>query len=475
MHRTSFQVVLVVVLGIALSGCATYSDNVKAAQDAVKYGENKKAIGLINEELGIETAADLPEDYKGEKPLLLLERATVLQSIGEYEMAARDMIAVDDRLEYLDLMTADRAQVGKWLYSGASNKYRAPPYERLLLNTLNMVNFLAMRDVQGAKVEARRFALLEYFFVEKQDEEVMGGILGLGNYLGGAAFEASQDYENAARYYARALYYGVKDPGLRERVIDLFAITGHTPSELQQNDPEALAGVIEEAKTTTPLTFQEYFNKWRRGDTIFLIQTGLAPYKIPKRVPVVQALNYQQRYAYYGWTVSSATRSNAEMLVYNGVLNTVNFPMLTRRNIPVNQSVDLEVGGEGVHNFGYVDVATQVENAWNRIAGALMAAAITRMVTRAIASQAASTATSAAAGDEGLGALAGLAVKATMTAADKPDTRSWILLPSEIRIARMQLPADVHQVKVKVGFRDDTRSVTVRENSLNLVNFSRLR
>lgn len=475
MASTRFHAVFVVVLAVLLGGCATYSDNVREAQDAVKYGENEKAVALINEELDLESSAELPTDFKGEKPLLLLERATILQSLGRYEMAARDMIAVDDTLEYLDLTTADKVKVGKWLYSGASNKYRAPPYERLLLNTLNMVNFLAMRDIQGAKVEARRFALLEYFFVEKQDKEVMGGILGLGNYLGGAAFEAAGDYEKAARYYGRALYYGVKDPTLRARVVDLFAITAHSPSELQQNDPEALADVLAEVETTEPLTFEDYYEKWRRGDTIFLIQTGLVPYKIPKRIPLVQAMNYQQRYAYYGWTISSATRSDAERLVYQGVLNSVNFPMLTKQNLPINRSVDLEIAGEGVNNFAYVDVATSVENAWNRISGALMAAAITRAVTRAVAGAATNAAATAATNDSTIGALAGLATKATMSAADKPDTRSWIMLPSEIRIARMQLEPDVHKVKLDVGFRDDSRSVTVRENSLNFVNFSRLR
>jgi hypothetical protein len=149
--------------------------------------------------------------------------------------------------------------------------------------------------------------------------------------------------------------------------------------------------------------------------------------------------------------------------------------MLTTRNIPINRSVDLEVGGEGVRNFAYVDVATSVQNAWNQISGALMAAAITRAVTRAVAGAAANAAATAAANDSTIGALAGLATKATMSAADKPDTRSWILLPSEIRIARMQLPPDVHQVTLNVGLRDDSRSVTVRENSLNFVNFSRLR
>jgi hypothetical protein len=475
MSRRPLHVVLIGLLAVLLGGCATYSDNVKAAQDAVKYGENEKAVALINEELELESASELPDDFKGEKPLLLLERATILQSLGRYKLAARDMIAVDDSLEYLDLTTADKVKVGKWLYSGSSNVYRAPPYERLLLNTLNMVNFLAMRDIQGAKVEARRFSLLEYFFVEKQDKEVMGGILGIGNYLGGAAFEAAGDYEKAARYYGRALYFGVKDPGLRERVIDLFAMTGHSPSELQQNDPDALANVLKEVETTQPLTFEEYYEKYRRGDTIFLIQTGLVPYKIPKRIPLVQAMNYQQQYAYYGWTISSSTRSDAERLVYQGTLNTVNFPMLTTRNIPINRSVDLEVGGEGVRNFAYVDVATSVQNAWNQISGALMAAAITRAVTRAVAGAAANAAATAAANDSTIGALAGLATKATMSAADKPDTRSWILLPSEIRIARMQLPPDVHQVTLNVGLRDDSRSVTVRENSLNFVNFSRLR
>ena len=472
-------VALAILTGSCLSGCATYSDKVKSAQKAVATGQTKRAVELLNERLDTDSENRLPKKLEDTDTLVLLERATVLQAMGKYKLAARDMMVADDRMEYLDLTTANKAKVGKWLYSGSSVTYRAPPYERLLLNTLNMINFLALRDVSGAKVEARRFALLEHFFVDKQDREVLGGILGLGNYFGGAAFEAAGDYRNAARYYSRAYYFGVRHAGFKDRLVDLFAMTGFSPSELTADDADALSEIRQAAETRQPPSFDAYGQKYLKGDTLIVVQTGLVPYKEPKRIPIARAMTYSQRHAYYGMTIAASTRSNAQMLVAKGTLDSVNFPMLTRKGIPVKRGVNLQIAGSSVSNYARVDVAQQVEAGWTRIAGSLMAAAITRLVTRVVAGEATRQGVQAAAGNAKgagvAGALAGIAVQGAMSAADKPDTRSWMLLPAEVRIARTQMSPGVHSITLKVEGRTDTRQLTVRENSLNLVNFSRLR
>ena len=79
MPSIRFHAVFVVVMAVLLGGCATYSDNVKEAQDAVKYGENGRAVTRIHEALDLESVSALPTDFTGENPSLLLERATLLQ------------------------------------------------------------------------------------------------------------------------------------------------------------------------------------------------------------------------------------------------------------------------------------------------------------------------------------------------------------------------------------------------------------
>lgn len=467
-----FVALLLVALGLS-SGCASYSDNVRQAHKAVAASRPDRAAQLFNQQLKTQGSHELPASFEDDNVLLLLERATVLQAMGKYKLASRDMIAADDQLEWLDIGNADSVEIAKYMYSGSSEEYRAPAYERLLLNTLNMINFLALRDLGGAKVEARRFAILEQFFVDQQEALVLGGILALGNYLGATAFEHSGDYEQAARYYSRAWYYGIRNDALRERLVDLFTLTGYKPRELQADDKEALTEMMEAVKMNEPPTFKEYREKYLNGDTLVLIQTGLVPWKQAVRMPIASAMTYTSQSNSQGFSPDRQARLN--MMVANGVIESVNFPMLTDHGLPQAKEVVVQVGDQPqpVHND--IDVASQVRTAYAEMLPTLMVAAITRLMTRVAAGKVTEAAVNSGQGNSGIGFLAGLAVQGAMNAADTPDTRSWMTLPGRVRLVRMQLGSDVRPITVTIGQQSETRDVTVRADSLNVVNFSRIR
>ncbi|MFB6374761.1 MAG: hypothetical protein ABEN55_16945, partial [Bradymonadaceae bacterium] len=183
--------VMVAALG---TGCATYTDHVREAKKNVVVGQPEEAVGNLNKALGTEKESQVPRKLTGENTLMLLERATLLQALGKYKLAARDMMIADQQLDWLDIGAQGKAKIGKYMFSGSSVKYRAPPFERLFLNALNCLNFLAIGDVEEAKVEARRFRIIEQFFVEDESKTLLPGSLGFGNYLGGMAFEAAADY-----------------------------------------------------------------------------------------------------------------------------------------------------------------------------------------------------------------------------------------------------------------------------------------
>ena len=461
-----------VALAWLTSGCATYSDSVRDAQKAVASDKPERAVKILNKKLEARTINDLPKDLEDENTLLILERGTVLQAMGKYKLAARDMMIADDRLEWLDISETNTADIAKYMYSGSSETYKAPAYERLLLNTLNMVNFLAMGDLQGAKVEARRFALLEHFFVEKQEEDVMGGILALGNYLGGATFEHAKDLEQAARYYSRAWYYGIRHDAFRERLIDIFSLSGYKPRELQADDKEALKEIMEAVKTNEVPSYKEFNERYRNGDTLVLVQSGLAPFKQAVRMPIVQARSYAS--SHQGFSGDRQARLN--MMVANGVIDSVNFPMLSHKGLPGAKPASVAVGDQQAPLRADIDVASQVEQAYARLLPTLMVAAITRLMTRVAAGKVTQAAVNSSGnGNKGLGMLAGLAVQGAMNAADKPDTRSWITLPGRVRVFRTQLAPGSHSINATVGNQSEARQVTVNKNSLTIVNFSRLR
>ncbi|QDG51457.1 hypothetical protein FIV42_12090 [Persicimonas caeni] len=455
------------------SGCATYSDNVRDAHSAVAQSHPERAVKLLNTQLQLKSSKRLPMEFEDDNVLLLLERATVLQAMGEYKLAARDMMAVDDHLEWLDLSSTGADDIAKYMYSESSKQYRAPAYERLLLNTLNMINFLAMRDFQGAKVEARRFTLLEQFFLDNEEPALLSGILSVGNYLGGAAFEHSGDYQQAARYYSRAYHYGFRAPQFRDRLVDLIWLTGYKPRELQAEEgKEALTKIMEAVDINEEISFDEYREQYLKGDTLIIVQTGLVPWKQATRVPIAQAMSYSHGSHYHSFDNDQETRLN--MMVANGVIESVNFPMLTTIGIPADKPVVVKVDGAERPSTGNVDVSSQVQTAYAHMVPSMMVAAITRLMTRVVAGEATEAVVNQT-GNGGLGFLAKLAVEGAMNAADKPDTRSWMTLPGRIRIIRTQLGPDVHPISITVGNESDARQVMIREDSLNVVNFSRLR
>jgi hypothetical protein len=456
------------------SGCASYSDSVRKAHTAVASSHPERAVEIINKQLEIKGSNQLPAELEDDNILLLLERATVLQSLGKYKLAARDMMAVDDQLEFLDLTGANSAELAKYMYSESSEDYRAPAYERLLLNTLNMVNFIAIGDLEGAKVEARRFTILEQFFLDNEEPAILSGILSLGNYVAGAVFEHSRDYQGAARYYSRAYFYGIRSPSFRDRLVDLCYLSGYKPRELQaENGKEALAEITEAVSINEEISFEEYRQKYMAGDTLVVVQTGLVPWRQAQRIPIVQAMGYTSNARHHSFESDHQVQLN--MMVANGVIESVNFPMLTTRDIPNDKSISVTIAGTQKPIGADIDVASQVQTAYAHIMPGLMVAAITRLVTRVIAGQATEAAVDAAGGQSGLGFLAGLAVQGAMNAADTPDTRSWMTLPGRIRIVRTKLEAGAHNINVKIGNDTDPRPVTIHENSLNIVNFSRIR
>lgn len=475
------MLLLVVLLGGLAAGCASYTDRIRQAQQSVAAGEAEAAIRLINEELDVEELDELPVELDQEKALLLLERATLLQALGHYESASRDMIYADDRMEWIDIQSETADAILRFVYSDDAGSYRAPPHERLMLNTLNMINFLALSDLSGARVEARRFNILQTYFLDDGSRRLIPSLLGLGNYLAGATFEASRDYREAARYYSLAYLYGVWPEADDHRLLDLIRVTGYTGGGLGDFREQARP-IIERARQRPPIDRSTYRDTYGAGDTLIVIQTGLVPYRKARRLPLNQALQYATGSPYSSIHLSASSQQQAMALYTAGTLTWLNVAELTREGLPTTSTVAIKTGDRIVRLTNPIDLGTQIEEAWHLIAGTALAAGISRAVVRAIAGEATRQATQAAAQQTSAGPYAGLigwltgaAVQASLSAADTPDTRSWTTLPSNFHLLRLSLEPGPQTVDVQVGSSTEGREVDVDHDRFNFLNFSRLR
>ena len=147
----------------ALAGCATYSDRLLRASQAASGGNYVGAVAEMNDVIGVGSADQLPNNWKADGGLAVLERGVLQQSLQRYRDAARDLSAAEQELELLDLKLDPVGALGRYLYSDSYQPYKTPPSERLALNPINLLNYLAVGDVDGAAVEARRFQVMREY------------------------------------------------------------------------------------------------------------------------------------------------------------------------------------------------------------------------------------------------------------------------------------------------------------------------
>lgn len=450
---------LITALGLtaltALCGCGGYASTSEAFRQSLDRGHAEDALIRVNEALGVDRAEQLPSKPDEDTPLLLLERGTILQALGNNQLSARDFQLADKSLDVLDLTGDTTGEISKYLFSDDATVYKAPPHEKLLLNAVNMVNYLVLGDTSGAKVEARRMTINRKY-LEREEGEALS-MLALGSYLSGFAFEAAGEADIAMRHYGDALDAGGV-PTLDAAVRRLAARTGQGDRRLAELVAEPTALPEDDAK---------------QAELLVVVQTGMAPYLTPERLPIGAAIVAASDPG-RGARLDADDRARAQVFAAKGVLKWVNYPRLERSTIGGGAPA-IALDGRPLDGHVGLDVEQRALARYDQLKGTLIAASLTRLLTRAVAGEVTQAVAKGASGDNLVGLLAGLAVEGAMTAADTPDTRSWVTLPARFHLARARVPAGQHTVTVRYRGQTRTRTVELSPGGWAVVNFSELR
>ncbi len=432
------------LLALGLLSCATYSEKTQLARDAAQSGNLAASEKVLNKFLKVRSSKDLPSEWKKETVVALLERAMVLRGKGEWKQSARDLGVADKQLVLLDV-ARDAGQVGKWIFSDSAGKYHAPPSEKLALNAFNMLNYLLADDLSGARVEAKRFTITREY-LGQQDQHAHGAF---GSYVAGFVFERLGEPDTALRYYDEALQEQAF-PSLRAPVARLAARSGYRsprirallgepePSAalpattvLAQTPAEATPAPAPEAAPTPPPPAPD-------GELLVVMNVGRVPYKVPERMPIGLAI---------GLGATWITGNTA--ILERSALKFVIYPELVPSRALFNTG-SLSIDGQEHALELATNLDAEIVREYEALKPKIIGAAITRLIVRAAVAEGARAAGNQAKDGAGaiVGLLAALAAEGAMVAADKPDTRSWTLLPAFVFVARVPVTPGAHTVRI---------------------------
>jgi hypothetical protein len=401
---------------ITTLGCATYSETLQATVNAVDQGNYTAAIQEMSRKIGSPPNESIPADLPVDGPLWLLERGTLLQATAAFEFSARDWTAADDGLEWLDLSANGLATIGRYIYSDDVGPYRAPPSERLALNALNSLNYLTRGDLSGAAVEARRYTVMRDYL----DSQAVEARSPLGAYLAGFVFEQRGEGDRALRYYDEALAAGAPESALAAPVARLTRLFPYRTPRLSALARQEAVGP----------------NQGMGAELLLVIATGRVPPKRPKRIPVGAAIGIAG--VYFTGDLKVLDRS---------AMKVVSYPALGP-GVSGDTIRGIEIDGKTATATVVANFSAQVRREYKELEPRILAAALSRLLVRAATAEGVRAASRGK--DDWVGALTANLVEAAMVAGDRPDTRSWTLLPGRVAVVRARLSSGSHTVRVQL-------------------------
>ena len=382
--------------------------------------------------------------------LASLYRASALYYAGRFDTSGvaldRAALLADDRYtksvsrNLLALVTSDGAL-----------PYEPSRTERLMMNYYGMLDFLRRGDVAGAAVEARRIsALFESYDSRKDSVDVR--TRALLNYLAGATFEAAGEKNDAAVSYrvARAL---VGDSAL--------PFPGEPKKPRRRR---ASARPAAEAPT---------------GEVVVVIEHGYVAHRVPRLVlvPVTEdefekfggkpeetlaaaaaisarALAWiatdQDRFAWRDEDDDRELRMHDEMRDASselGYLLPVAWTSLERPYHPAWRGA-VVVDSTIRRPFGVsADLCDAVASDFRHSRLAAFTRGVARAGVKLALAKAAAGKVESKKGDFA-GSVTRWAVDAINVATERADLRQWRLLPGELSIVRLALPAGQHQLSI---------------------------
>ncbi|MEA3222945.1 MAG: hypothetical protein U9P49_07255 [Thermodesulfobacteriota bacterium] len=440
---------------VFITGCASLQNYARKADPARNYiakGAYEKAI------------TSFPEEARGANEVLIhLERGTILQGMGQFEASAKEFesaVAKVKGFESRAVISASKSttQMGSLLINEQVQPYEGEDFEKILIHSLDAINYLMMDDLEGARVEIRNAyrrqkELYEkhYKAIRKAEEKAKGAgwrhsfikaDAGRLKNLEDKAASVHSVYQNAFAYYISSLVYELNNEQ-DEAYIDLKHAIKAAPDSIPiQKDLIRLS---------KELHYYDDLELWEKRfgtsgidpkdgiDVVVVIGVGLAPVKEEVKFPIPIIRHGRKGIVF------------AALPVYRFEPTTTLAGMVGYGNTCIKTSRVLDVDATAARNLldeFPILFAKQIART------SLKATATNRM------------------GKE-FGALGSLAGSVYSAVTEQADLRTWSTLPKQIQVVRLSIPKQTRELTIRTIPTGFTQRVGIPDNAQHVIVFGR--
>lgn len=317
-----------------------------------------------------------------------LNKGALLRMQGKFAESNKHFDVAKSMAEQLNAISVTE-QAGSVLVNDTLKAYEGLPSEQLMMYAYKALNYLQMSETDSAAVEARQFDVKQGLIAKKYSN---------ANYLSGAF----------VRYLNGMVYEAVGETD-SARIEMEKAVEGYKAQNSGFPVPPALLADMARLKARKPAS----------AEIVFILQNGLGP-SLTETVHRVPNPNPQSGSALLSLAV----------------------PKFSRRSVPVAR-VEIRSSATSATTEIVEDVNSIAEKSLSDRLPAIIARGVARMVVKNIAAKKTKE-NSAQLGTFGF--LANIAVDVGTAVSERADTRTWSLLPGQINMARLALPAGTHTV-----------------------------
>jgi len=409
---------LFLVFGLFLSGCAAHMPAQTQLDSLLKSGDYPAALKLVQ---------DPKTDYGRRNDLLLkLDKGVTLHYAGQYAQSAQEFETAKTAFERLYTKSVSTI-AATWAINDTAGPYRGEDFERVLVNIFQALNYVRQDQPREALVEARDVDSILRTINDgyPPDKKNIYREDAFARLLMGLIYESRgtpQDYNDAYIEYARAakIYregysadYGTPVPQLlKENLLAAAQFMGKQEFDQWR-------------KIYPQVDFMPWKEKKQKAEVYLIQYNGLAPQKKEILVPVPLPNGYVQ-YAFPAYQLRPTAMTQT---------------ILAARTTG-NDGKVFQAGTE----LGEDISAIAVKNLDNRKAR-FIAKAIISSTGKFVAEKQIQQKIRRKQGDA---AAFGLEILGDVfnAATSRADTRCWLTLPGQIRIARLILEPGEYSLSV---------------------------